>query len=194
MKYPSAAHWCLLFSVSRTNLQNQKAFTKRGLRIKSCRTKYFPLISNRLCNLMICITMKKKIHVVCLLLGHWLLILILYNCYLQWQTRTTEMTLTLPPINENERICFRVRSKLHKYCSAKSFWSDWSRPACHPGNAFSVHMLSYSITSETPAFYCCHDNCSPHRKFNNNLWLKKFNETVLPVGKSISRCKSTYFV
>lgn len=43
-----------------------------------------------------------------------------------------QTSLTLPSVHNNERNCFRVRSKLHKYCADKSFWSDWSRPACHP--------------------------------------------------------------
>ncbi|KAK2828555.1 hypothetical protein Q5P01_019589 [Channa striata] len=45
---------------------------------------------------------------------------------------TMETSLKLPSIHENKRDCFRVRSKVHKYCAAKSFWSDWSHPACHP--------------------------------------------------------------
>ncbi|XP_070773377.1 interleukin-13 receptor subunit alpha-2 isoform X1 [Enoplosus armatus] len=45
---------------------------------------------------------------------------------------TKQMSLTLPSIHDNERHCFRVRSKLHKYCADKSFWSEWSRLTCHP--------------------------------------------------------------
>uniref|UniRef100_A0A3P9HR71 Interleukin 13 receptor, alpha 2 n=1 Tax=Oryzias latipes TaxID=8090 RepID=A0A3P9HR71_ORYLA len=28
--------------------------------------------------------------------------------------------------------CFRVRSKMSKYCVDKGFWSDWSHQVCHP--------------------------------------------------------------
>ncbi|XP_035523210.1 interleukin-13 receptor subunit alpha-2 [Morone saxatilis] len=45
---------------------------------------------------------------------------------------TKQMSLTLPYIHDKEKNCFRVRSKLQKYCADKSFWSEWSRPACHP--------------------------------------------------------------
>ncbi|XP_062261411.1 interleukin-13 receptor subunit alpha-2 isoform X1 [Platichthys flesus] len=48
------------------------------------------------------------------------------------QISTTDRSLTLPLIPDHERNCFRVRSKLHNYCVDKSFWSDWSRPTCHP--------------------------------------------------------------
>ncbi|XP_042355826.1 interleukin-13 receptor subunit alpha-2 isoform X3 [Plectropomus leopardus] len=43
-----------------------------------------------------------------------------------------QTSLTLPSIHENQRQCFRVRSRLHKYCADKSFWSEWSRLTCHP--------------------------------------------------------------
>ncbi|KAM3601516.1 uncharacterized protein V6R79_014057 [Siganus canaliculatus] len=45
---------------------------------------------------------------------------------------TKEMMITLPSIHGKERSCFRVRSKLNKYCAAKSFWSEWSHPLCYP--------------------------------------------------------------
>ncbi|KAF3705983.1 Interleukin-13 receptor subunit alpha-2 [Channa argus] len=45
---------------------------------------------------------------------------------------TMETRLRLPSIHENQINCFRVRSKVHKYCAATSFWSDWSYPVCHP--------------------------------------------------------------
>ncbi|KAM6907300.1 interleukin-13 receptor subunit alpha-2 [Xenentodon cancila] len=46
---------------------------------------------------------------------------------------TTRTNLTFPSSDSKERNCFRVRSKLHKYCVDKSFWSDWSHQKCHPG-------------------------------------------------------------
>nr|XP_046267487.1 interleukin-13 receptor subunit alpha-2 isoform X2 [Scatophagus argus] len=52
---------------------------------------------------------------------------------------TSERKLTLPSIRNKERNCFRVRSKLNKYCAEKSFWSEWSRPTCHPGTSASPH-------------------------------------------------------
>ncbi|XP_068571854.1 interleukin-13 receptor subunit alpha-2 isoform X1 [Cebidichthys violaceus] len=48
------------------------------------------------------------------------------------QISTRQRSLTLPSNRDNQRNCFRVRSKLHKYCADKSFWSEWSRPTCHP--------------------------------------------------------------
>ncbi|XP_041864110.1 interleukin-13 receptor subunit alpha-2 isoform X2 [Melanotaenia boesemani] len=41
-------------------------------------------------------------------------------------------SLTLSSSHSDESSCFRVRSKLHKYCVEQSFWSDWSHPVCHP--------------------------------------------------------------
>lgn len=46
------------------------------------------------------------------------------------QISTKQTSLTLP--GDGQRSCFRVRSKVHMYCAEKSFWSEWSRPACHP--------------------------------------------------------------
>uniref|UniRef100_UPI0037E73A3B interleukin-13 receptor subunit alpha-2 n=1 Tax=Semicossyphus pulcher TaxID=241346 RepID=UPI0037E73A3B len=48
------------------------------------------------------------------------------------QISTKQMSLTLPSIRINERNCFRVRSKLHKYCTDNGFWSEWSRRTCYP--------------------------------------------------------------
>ncbi|KAM9333729.1 interleukin-13 receptor subunit alpha-2 isoform 2-T2 [Pholidichthys leucotaenia] len=46
-----------------------------------------------------------------------------------------QTSLTFPAFNDDERNCFRVRSKLHKYCADRSFWSDWSPPTCYPVKA-----------------------------------------------------------
>ncbi|XP_008274437.1 interleukin-13 receptor subunit alpha-2 isoform X2 [Stegastes partitus] len=54
-------------------------------------------------------------------------------------TRETNFNFTLPSAHNSERNCFRVRSKLHKYCADKSFWSDWSRPTCDPVSTTSCH-------------------------------------------------------
>ncbi|KAG7236702.1 hypothetical protein INR49_000596 [Caranx melampygus] len=48
------------------------------------------------------------------------------------QILTEETSLTLPLIHGTERNCFRVRSKVHKYCAETGFWSEWSRLSCHP--------------------------------------------------------------
>ncbi|XP_040907293.1 interleukin-13 receptor subunit alpha-2 isoform X2 [Toxotes jaculatrix] len=56
---------------------------------------------------------------------------------------TKEMKLTLPLIHDHERNCFRVRSKLHKYCADRSFWSEWSHPTCYPATA-SLHVGGFS--------------------------------------------------
>ncbi|XP_071754283.2 interleukin-13 receptor subunit alpha-2 isoform X1 [Centroberyx gerrardi] len=48
------------------------------------------------------------------------------------QILTKEMNLTLLSISDTKRNCFRVRSRLHKYCANKGFWSDWSHWTCHP--------------------------------------------------------------
>ncbi|XP_074467402.1 interleukin-13 receptor subunit alpha-2 isoform X2 [Sebastes fasciatus] len=45
---------------------------------------------------------------------------------------TKQTSLTLPSTHDNERNCFRVRSKLSKYCADKGFWSEWSQPTCRP--------------------------------------------------------------
>ncbi|XP_061596811.1 interleukin-13 receptor subunit alpha-2 isoform X2 [Cololabis saira] len=46
---------------------------------------------------------------------------------------TTQTNLILPSSDSKERNCFRVRSKLDKYCVDNGFWSDWSHQICHPG-------------------------------------------------------------
>ncbi|XP_044077299.1 interleukin-13 receptor subunit alpha-2 isoform X2 [Siniperca chuatsi] len=55
------------------------------------------------------------------------------------QILTKQTSVIVPSIHNNERHCFRVRSKLHKYCADKSFWSEWSRPSCHPATSTSTH-------------------------------------------------------
>ncbi|XP_054482329.1 interleukin-13 receptor subunit alpha-2 [Anoplopoma fimbria] len=47
---------------------------------------------------------------------------------------TNQMSLTLSTNHDNQRNCFRVRSKLNKYCADKGFWSEWSHPTCNPSN------------------------------------------------------------
>ncbi|XP_074528807.1 interleukin-13 receptor subunit alpha-2 isoform X2 [Halichoeres trimaculatus] len=44
---------------------------------------------------------------------------------------TKQMSLTLLSIH-NERNCFRVRSRLNKYCANAGLWSDWSHQTCYP--------------------------------------------------------------
>ncbi|XP_051903411.1 interleukin-13 receptor subunit alpha-2 [Hippocampus zosterae] len=41
---------------------------------------------------------------------------------------TMHTSLTLPAVGKKN--CFRVRSKMHKYCAAGSFWSEWSPQTC----------------------------------------------------------------
>ncbi|XP_068457281.1 interleukin-13 receptor subunit alpha-2 [Clinocottus analis] len=48
------------------------------------------------------------------------------------QISTKQMSLTLPSDHDGQRHCFRVRSKVNKYCADKSVWSEWSPPTCHP--------------------------------------------------------------
>ncbi|XP_029956755.1 interleukin-13 receptor subunit alpha-2 [Salarias fasciatus] len=43
----------------------------------------------------------------------------------------TLTSLSLPSAGRDKRRCYKVRSKLHKYCADKSFWSDWSQKICH---------------------------------------------------------------
>lgn len=43
-----------------------------------------------------------------------------------------QTSLTLSSIDSSKRHCFRVRSKVHKYCATTSYWSDWSHPVCQP--------------------------------------------------------------
>ncbi|KAG8008157.1 Interleukin-13 receptor subunit alpha-2, partial [Nibea albiflora] len=43
-----------------------------------------------------------------------------------------QTSFALPSVHDKDRSCFRVRSKLSKYCADRSFWSEWSRPACYP--------------------------------------------------------------
>uniref|UniRef100_A0A3Q2XBS2 Interleukin 13 receptor, alpha 2 n=1 Tax=Hippocampus comes TaxID=109280 RepID=A0A3Q2XBS2_HIPCM len=57
---------------------------------------------------------------------------------LEWEVQHTNdgpqnesvrwVTLTLPAVGKKN--CFRVRSKVHKYCAAGSFWSEWSHQTC----------------------------------------------------------------
>lgn len=54
-----------------------------------------------------------------------------------WQKIITGQTL--PLTQDNKISCFRVRSRLNKYCAEKSLWSEWSRPMCHPGNDVSIY-------------------------------------------------------
>ncbi|XP_034034431.1 interleukin-13 receptor subunit alpha-2 [Thalassophryne amazonica] len=50
------------------------------------------------------------------------------------QTSARKMSLTLNPAEITERSCFRVRSRLNKYCADKAFWSNWSHWTCHSDN------------------------------------------------------------
>lgn len=47
---------------------------------------------------------------------------------LQEPISTMHTNLTLPAVGNKN--CFRVRSKLHKYCASGSFWSEWSPQTC----------------------------------------------------------------
>ncbi|KAM7374256.1 hypothetical protein PAMP_006924 [Pampus punctatissimus] len=51
------------------------------------------------------------------------------------QITAKQTSLKLPSFHKNERNCFRVRSRMHKYCAQRSFWSDWSHETCHPVTA-----------------------------------------------------------
>uniref|UniRef100_A0A672G6R0 Interleukin 13 receptor, alpha 2 n=1 Tax=Salarias fasciatus TaxID=181472 RepID=A0A672G6R0_SALFA len=51
---------------------------------------------------------------------------------------STEISLSLPSAGRDKRRCYKVRSKLHKYCADKSFWSDWSQKICHTSNDASL--------------------------------------------------------
>ncbi|KAK5858455.1 hypothetical protein PBY51_002592 [Eleginops maclovinus] len=48
------------------------------------------------------------------------------------QILTDQKSLTLPSIHDTQINCFRVRSKLSKYCANKGFWSGWSPATCQP--------------------------------------------------------------
>ncbi|KAF7662047.1 hypothetical protein LDENG_00247930 [Lucifuga dentata] len=52
--------------------------------------------------------------------------------HLLQQYFTKQMSLTQPTTQDTKRNCFRVRSKLHKYCADRGFWSDWSHSTCYP--------------------------------------------------------------
>ncbi|TKS83967.1 Interleukin-13 receptor subunit alpha-2 [Collichthys lucidus] len=43
-----------------------------------------------------------------------------------------QTSFALTSVHDKDRSCFRVRSKLSKYCADRSFWSEWSQPACCP--------------------------------------------------------------
>ncbi|XP_075878216.1 interleukin-13 receptor subunit alpha-2 isoform X2 [Nelusetta ayraudi] len=45
------------------------------------------------------------------------------------QTLTAETSVMVASGREGG--CFSVRSRLHKYCAERSFWSEWSRASCH---------------------------------------------------------------
>uniref|UniRef100_A0A3Q3WUE0 Type I cytokine receptor cytokine-binding domain-containing protein n=1 Tax=Mola mola TaxID=94237 RepID=A0A3Q3WUE0_MOLML len=64
---------------------------------------------------------------------------------------TGQMSLNLPYVQDKDRNCFRVRSKLHKYCADKGFWSEWSRLACYPEKQKVLHeeewdMITVSVS------------------------------------------------
>ncbi|XP_061558152.1 interleukin-13 receptor subunit alpha-2 isoform X2 [Phycodurus eques] len=48
---------------------------------------------------------------------------------------TMHTRLTFPTVGNKERNCFTVRSRVHKYCAERSFWSEWSPYACHSGGS-----------------------------------------------------------
>lgn len=57
--------------------------------------------------------------------------------------------ISLP--SKDKRKCFRIRSKLHKYCADKGVWSDWSRKICHPATAgYYGGNSSESSSAEAP--------------------------------------------
>ncbi|XP_028276643.1 interleukin-13 receptor subunit alpha-2 isoform X2 [Parambassis ranga] len=61
--------------------------------------------------------------------------------------------VTLPSITTKERSCFRVRSKLHKYCADTGFWSEWSHPTCDPDITTSFcNLLSGSPAAITKPY------------------------------------------
>lgn len=78
-----------------------------------------------------------------------LTLLIFYHW--QQQILTQQKSLTLPLIHDDERNCFRVRSQLHKYCVDKSYWSEWSRPNCYPGNVVLLQKHCIKNTNAVPA-------------------------------------------
>ncbi|XP_024122549.1 interleukin-13 receptor subunit alpha-2 isoform X1 [Oryzias melastigma] len=43
-----------------------------------------------------------------------------------------DTSLACPFSSTTKKNCFRVRSKMNKYCVDKGFWSDWSHQVCHP--------------------------------------------------------------
>ncbi|KAE8288239.1 hypothetical protein D5F01_LYC14301 [Larimichthys crocea] len=43
-----------------------------------------------------------------------------------------QTSFALTSVHGKDRSCFRVRSKLSRYCADRSFWSEWSQPACYP--------------------------------------------------------------
>ncbi|XP_010749420.2 interleukin-13 receptor subunit alpha-2 isoform X2 [Larimichthys crocea] len=43
-----------------------------------------------------------------------------------------QTSFALTSVHDKDRSCFRVRSKLSRYCADRSFWSEWSQPACYP--------------------------------------------------------------
>ncbi|XP_057677101.1 interleukin-13 receptor subunit alpha-2 [Corythoichthys intestinalis] len=45
-------------------------------------------------------------------------------------TMETEISLAL---NKKVQNCFRIRSKLHRYCAKRSIWSEWSLKKCDSG-------------------------------------------------------------
>lgn len=70
-----------------------------------------------------------------------------FSFLFQKQIFTKQTNLTVP--SSRYRTCFRVRSRLHKYCADKSFWSDWSRATCKRNDvsAQSSQLWGYYIYS-----------------------------------------------
>uniref|UniRef100_A0A1A8I107 Interleukin 13 receptor, alpha 2 n=1 Tax=Nothobranchius kuhntae TaxID=321403 RepID=A0A1A8I107_NOTKU len=64
---------------------------------------------------------------------------------------TTQTTLKLLPTLSEDRNCYKVRSKLSKYCADKSLWSDWSHERCYP----AVEEVAPKSKSDLLPVYVC---------------------------------------
>ncbi|XP_028838845.1 interleukin-13 receptor subunit alpha-2-like isoform X1 [Denticeps clupeoides] len=58
----------------------------------------------------------------------------------------TEETTFTPQITSNGRSCFRIRSRMHKYCADRGVWSEWSPQTCLPGHGAFPPVLSGTET------------------------------------------------
>lgn len=60
-----------------------------------------------------------------------------------------QTSLSLHFSHQDKQNCFRVRSKLNRYCADRGFWSNWSQKTCHPATALGHGNAEESSSAQT---------------------------------------------